>query len=40
MGPLHGPVKLGMAGQAEIVIERRSILALFLRQVHQAVSFG
>jgi multidrug efflux pump subunit AcrA (membrane-fusion protein) len=39
-GEFRGRVKLGMTGQAEIVIRRESVLALFGKKVRHAVRFG
>ena len=39
-GAWHGRVKLGMAGQAEIVTERESLLRLLLRRIRQSMSLG
>lgn len=39
-GGLRGRVKLGMAGQAEIVTGRESLLALLLKQVRRTISLG
>ncbi|MEE8452837.1 MAG: HlyD family efflux transporter periplasmic adaptor subunit [Thermoguttaceae bacterium] len=36
----HGPVRLGMTGQAEIVTDRESILTLLLRRIRQSISLG
>jgi HlyD family secretion protein len=37
-GDLRGQVKLGMTGQADIVTDRETLLALFLKQIRQAIS--
>jgi HlyD family type I secretion membrane fusion protein len=37
---LRGLVKLGMAGQAEIVTEQESLLALLVKNVRQTISLG
>ena len=37
---LHGQVKLGMAGQAEIINGRQSILTLLARKIRQSVSLN
>jgi HlyD family secretion protein len=39
-GSLRGPVKLGMAGQVEIVTDRDSLLWLLVKQVRQRISLG
>lgn len=39
-GAQVGKLKLGMAGQAEIVVGRERLLSLFFRKVRQAISFG
>jgi multidrug resistance efflux pump len=39
-GSQVGKLKLGMAGQAEIVVGRERLLLLFFRKVRQAISFG
>jgi multidrug resistance efflux pump len=39
-GDFRGRVKLGMAGQAEIVTERESLLALLIKRIRQAISLG
>jgi multidrug efflux pump subunit AcrA (membrane-fusion protein) len=39
-GEFRGPIKLGMAGQAEIVTRRESLLALLVNRVRQAVRLG
>jgi hypothetical protein len=39
-GDLRGRVKLGMAGQAEIVTEQESLLALLMKKIHQTISLG
>ena len=39
-GQVRGQVKLGMTGQAEIVIRRESVLALFGKKVRHAVRLG
>ena len=37
-GDLRGQIKLGMAGQAEIVTDRESLLSVLLRTVRQSIS--
>jgi HlyD family secretion protein len=37
---LHGKVKLGMAGQAEIITEHERILSLLVKKIRQSVSLG
>jgi HlyD family secretion protein len=37
-GDLRGPVKLGMAGRAEILTERRSLLSLLGKQIRRSIS--
>jgi hemolysin D len=39
-GELRGRVKLGMAGQAEVVTERRSLLWLLFRKIRHSISLG
>ena len=39
-GSLRGPVKLGMAGQAEIVLERRSLLSILVQRLRRTISLG
>jgi multidrug resistance efflux pump len=39
-GDLYGQVKLGMAGQAEIVTDQESILLLLVRKIRQTISLG
>jgi hypothetical protein len=39
-GPWQGRVKLGMAGQAEIVTDRESLLSLLVRKIRQSISLG
>ena len=39
-GAFRGRVKLGMAGQAEIVTGRESLLVLLMRQIRQTISLG
>jgi HlyD family secretion protein len=39
-GDLRGRVKLGMAGQTDIVIDRESLLALLLTKLRRMISFG
>jgi multidrug resistance efflux pump len=39
-GDLQGRVKLGMAGQAEIVTDRQSLLWLLLKKIRQTISLG
>jgi multidrug resistance efflux pump len=37
---LRGQIKLGMAGQADIVTERRSLLVLLVQRIRQSISLG
>jgi hypothetical protein len=37
---LRGRVKLGMAGQAEIMTEQESLLALLVKKMRQTISLG
>lgn len=37
---MHGEVKLGMTGQAEIVTDRESLLWLLLRKIRRSISFS
>ena len=37
-GPLHGQIKLGLTGQAEIITDRESVLSIMLRGVRRSVS--
>jgi multidrug efflux pump subunit AcrA (membrane-fusion protein) len=37
-GQLHGQIKLGMTGQAEIITDRESILSILLRGVRRTIS--
>jgi len=39
-GEFRGQVKLGMAGQVEIVTASESLLSLLLRRVRQSISLG
>ena len=39
-GDLRGRVKLGMAGQAEIVTSQESLLALLVKKLRQTISLG
>jgi multidrug efflux pump subunit AcrA (membrane-fusion protein) len=39
-GDLRGQVKLGMAGQAEIVTGQESVLSLLIKRIRQSVSLG
>lgn len=39
-GDLRGEVKLGLAGQVEIVTERRTVLAILVHRIRSAVSLG
>jgi multidrug resistance efflux pump len=39
-GPYRGQVKLGMAGQVEVVTNRESLLALLVKRIRQTVSLG
>lgn len=39
-GALHGKVKLGMAGQAEIVTGHESLLTLLVKRLRQTISIG
>jgi multidrug resistance efflux pump len=39
-GDLRGRVKLGMAGQAEIITDRESLLVLLLKKLRQTISLG
>jgi multidrug efflux pump subunit AcrA (membrane-fusion protein) len=39
-GDLRGPVKLGMAGQAEIVTDRESVLVLLVKKIRRTISLG
>jgi multidrug efflux pump subunit AcrA (membrane-fusion protein) len=39
-GELRGQVKLGMAGQTEIVTDQESILLLLVRKIRQTISLG
>jgi hemolysin D len=40
LGDYCGQIKLGMAGQAEIVAERRSLLTILLRRLRSSVSLS
>ena len=40
LGELRGPVKLGMAGQAEILTDQESLLVLLVRKIRQTISLG
>jgi HlyD family secretion protein len=37
---IHGRVKLGMSGQADIVTERQCLLSIFMRKIHRTISLG
>jgi multidrug resistance efflux pump len=39
-GEFHGQVKLGMAGQAEILTDHESILGLLVKRIRQTISLG
>jgi multidrug resistance efflux pump len=39
-GEWHGRVKLGMAGQAEVVTGRESLLTLLVKKVRQSISLN
>jgi multidrug resistance efflux pump len=39
-GEFHGPVKLGMGGQAEIVTDQESLLYLLVKKIRQTISLG
>jgi len=39
-GPWHGRVRLGMAGQAEIVTGRESLLSLLRKSFSQSISLN
>jgi hemolysin D len=39
-GELQGQIKLGMAGQADIVTERQCLLALLVQRIRQTISLG
>src|SRR5206468_1238203 len=39
-GEQHGHVKLGMAGTAEVVTGRESLLSLLARKIRQTISLG
>ena len=39
-GDNRGKVKLGMAGQVEIVTKQKSILSLFVKRIRQSISLG
>jgi hemolysin D len=39
-GDYHGKVKLGMAGQVEIVTEQKSLLSLLVQRIRQSISLG
>jgi hemolysin D len=39
-GELHGEVKLGLGGTAEIVTDRESVLMIFFRKIRQTISLG
>ena len=39
-GDFHGRIKIGMAGQAEIVTGRESLLALLVKKVRQSISLN
>jgi hemolysin D len=39
-GGVRGEVKLGMAGAAEIITDRQSLLAVFLRKIRRTISLA
>jgi hypothetical protein len=39
-GDMRGQVKLGMAGQVEVVTGQESILSLLVKRIHQTISLG
>ena len=39
-GAYRGQVKLGMAGQVEIVTGRESLLSLLVKKIRQTISLG
>jgi HlyD family type I secretion membrane fusion protein len=39
-GDLRGRVKLGMAGQVEVVTDRQSLLGILLKKIRQTISLG
>jgi hypothetical protein len=39
-GEVRGKVKLGIAGQAEIVNAQESILSLLVKKIRQSISLG
>jgi multidrug resistance efflux pump len=39
-GDLRGPVRLGMAGQVEIVTDRESVLSLLTQKIRRTISLG
>ena len=39
-GELHGQVKLGMTGQADIVTGQERLLALLVKKLRQTISLG
>jgi adhesin transport system membrane fusion protein len=39
-GEYWGDVKLGMAGQLEILTDRRTVLSILIRRIRTSISFG
>ncbi|HMP06992.1 MAG TPA: HlyD family efflux transporter periplasmic adaptor subunit, partial [Lacipirellulaceae bacterium] len=39
-GEMHGPVKLGLGGTAEIVTDTQSVLRIFFKKIRQTISLG
>src|SRR5262249_26979235 len=39
-GELRGQIKLGMAGQVEVLTRRESLLALLVKRIRQTISLG
>ncbi len=39
-GEFRGAVKLGMAGQVEIITDRRTVLSLLIHRIRSSISFG
>jgi hypothetical protein len=39
-GSLRGQLKLGMAGHAEIITARESLLTLLVKRIRQTISLG
>jgi multidrug resistance efflux pump len=39
-GALRGPIKLGMAGQADIITDEESLLVLLVKKIRQTISLG